>query len=309
MLSILLFSKESKNNQTILFSFLVIPVIVIFTPLIQMFPVGLGLKMIVISSVFTVLVLGIILPVFATYKEVKGLSKLFFLITILAFVSAGFTSKYSDERKEPNSIVYVLDADEHKAYWASYNTKVDNFTKQFLGDDPTVGSFTKEVSASKYGTGFNLYKETDVIDLAIPKVEIIEDSIVGDFREIHMKITPQRRVNRLELISKNKLHFKGFSINGESLSLKKDENYIFTTEKSKYVLTYYFTKGDEVLDIKMMLPKDEKPDFDLMESSYDLYNNENIKQLKPIIDPRSEKMMPMPFILNDAVVIKKVISL
>jgi hypothetical protein len=309
ILTILFFSKQQESNRTILFSFLVIPVLLIFAPLIQMFPIGLGLKMTVISAVLTVLVLGIILPVFATYKEVKGLSKLFFLIAILAFVSAGLTSKYSDLRKQPNSILYYLDVDTNKAYWASYNTKTDDFTSQFLGDDPTIGSFSEETAASKYGTSFKLYKETEIADLLEPKVEIIEDSIVGNVRKIHFKIIPQRKVNRLELISKKALHFKEFSINGESLNLKKGDEYLFNTEKSKYVLTYYFTEDGEILDIQMALPKGEEPVFEILETSYDLYDNQKIKGLKPEITPRSESMMTMPFILNDAVVIKKRINL
>ncbi len=58
-----------------------------------------------------------------------------------------------------------------------------------------------------------------------------------------------------------------------------------------------------------ILPKEEKPVFDIWETSYDLYNNQKIKGLKSDIIPRSELMMPMPFILNDAVVIKKEITL
>ena len=309
ILTILFFSKQKESNRTILFSFLVIPILLIFVPLIQMFPIGLGLKMTVISAVLTVLVIGIILPIFATYKEVKGLSKLFYLIAILAFVSAGFSSKYSETRKQPNSILYYLDTDANKAYWASYNTKTDDFTKQFLGEDPTIGSFSEETSASKYGTSFKLYKETDVVDLLEPKVEIIEDSIAGNMHKIHFKIIPQRKVNRLELISKTDLHFKEFSINGESLNLKKGDEYLFNTEKSKYVLTYYFTEEGEILDIQMALPKEEELVFEILETSYDLYDNQKIKGLKPEITPRSESMMTMPFILNDAVVIKKRINL
>ncbi|RLD80209.1 MAG: hypothetical protein DRJ07_10735, partial [Bacteroidetes bacterium] len=309
VLTIILFYKGSENNKIILFSFLAIPVLMIFAPLIQMFPIGLGLKMTVISAVLTVLVFGILLPIFASYKEVKGLSKLFFLIAILAFVSAGFTSKYSTERKQPNSILYFLDTDANKAYWASYNSEVDDFTEQFLGKDPTIGSFSKEVSTSKYGSNFKLYKETEIINLLQPKVEIMEDSIMDSVRKIHMKISPQRRVNKLELISRNSLHFKGFAINGEILSQKDNEKYIFTTEKRKHVLTYYFTKNTEVLDVKMILPKDENPVFEIWEISYDMYKNQKIKGLKSEIDPRSELMMPMPFVLNDAVVIKKEIAL
>ena len=43
-LAILLFSKTSERNKLLWFSILSIPILIIFVPMIQMFPVGLGLK-------------------------------------------------------------------------------------------------------------------------------------------------------------------------------------------------------------------------------------------------------------------------
>ena len=305
ILSIQILSKETEKNKIILFTFLVIPVLIIFVPLIQMFPVGLGLKMIVISAIFTVLIFGLLLPVFSSYKEVKSLAKLFFLISILAFASAGFSSDYSKERKQPNSILYFFDADENKAYWASYNTKIDEFTKQYLGDDPTKGTFVKNISTSKYGTNFKLYKNAKIANINQPKVEIIKDTVIGENRNISFKIIPQRRVNRIELISESPLHFIEFSLNGEKLEKKENEEFLFNTKNKKHILTYYFTKNDTILDLKFVIPNNETPDLQIIESSYDLFKNNHIKSIKANIQPRNEIMMPTPFVLNDAVVVKK----
>lgn len=308
MFSISLFSKRTDQNRTILFSILVIPVLLIFVPLIQMFPVGLGLKMIAVSTVLTVLVLGVLLPVFAGYKEVKSLSNLFLLLSFLAFVSAGFTSKYSENRKQPNSILYVVDADNNKNYWASYNNKVDKFTQQFLGDDPTKGSFVKNITGSKYGTNYKLYKEARPADIALPLIEIIKDTVIDNFRNIHLNIIPKRPVNRLELIAKNENHFKTFTVNGESLRTKPDQEFLFETLKKKNILSYFFTKNDTILDLKFSVPAKENPDMELFEASYDLFTNKKIKAIKPGIIPRDSTMMPTPFVLNDAILVKKSIK-
>jgi Peptidase family M28 len=307
--AILLFSKENQNKPVILFSVLIIPIIVIFAPLIQMLPIGLGLKLSAISTVLTVLVIGLIIPIFSFYKNVKILSTIFLLIGILLLVSGTFTSKYSEDRKNPNSILYVLDTDKNEAFWASYNSETDSFTKQYLGDTPTSGTFIKNLSTSKYATNFKLYKKTKVLDLAEPNVEIITDTIVGNKRIINLNITPKRKVNRIEIRSENILHFSSFAMNGETLKLKKNEDYIFSTEKSKLVLSYYFTNNYGNLDIKFTIPKDEKPGLEIIETSYDIFSNPLIKSLTGKIKPRSEVMMSMPFVLNDAVVIKKRIVL
>ncbi len=305
ILSIQLFSKETKNNRIILFSFLVIPILIIFVPLIQMFPVGLGLKMTVISAIFTVLIFGILIPIFASYNSAKNLAKLFFIIAVLAFISAAFTSGYTNERKQPNSVLYFFDSDEDKAYWASYNTEIDEFTKQFLGDDPTKGTFVKNISASKYGTDFKLYKNAELANIPQPEVVILNDTIIEKNRIIHFKIIPQRKANRIELKSNSPLHFKEFTLNGETLEKKEHEEFLFDTENKRHILTYYFTKNDSILDLKFVIPNTEIPDLSIIESSYDLYDNNAINNIKTNIQHRSEIMIPTPFVLNDAVIVKK----
>ena len=305
---ILLFSQKNQHNRVILFSILFIPILLIFVPLIQMFPVGLGLKMLAISSVMTVLIISLMIPIFYYYKNIKILSFFFLLVGVLSLVSGAITSGYSDDRKEPNSILYVLNTDQNEAYWASYNRKTDAFTKQYLGDEPSLGSFVKNPSASKYGTNFKLHKKTELIDLPEPNIEILQDTIIGENRFIHMTITPQRKVNRIELLCDNVLHFSSFTMNGESISAKKGEDFIFDTEKRKHVLSYYFTENSKSLDLEFTILKDEKPVFEMYEASYDVFTNSLINSLTGEIEPRSEIMMPMPFILNDAVVIVKKIE-
>ncbi len=309
ILAILLFIERKQVNKILLFSFLVIPILIIFVPLIQMFPVGLGLKMTAISTTFTVLVLGVLIPIFTSYKHLKKLSQLFLLIGILSFASASFSSGYSKEKKQPNSILYVFDADNNEAYWASYNTEVDEFTQQYLGNNPLKGSFIKNPSASKYGTQFKLHKKTSLVNLQKPLVIILKDSIDDSNRIIQLQIVPQRKSNRLELISGNTLHFKSLIINGEKLEAKKGEDFLFTTEKSKHILSYYFTQENEILDVSFTIPKDEKPKLEFYEASYDFFTNPLIKKISNNPMPRNEIMMPMPFVLNDAVVIKKKINL
>ncbi|MEN8187790.1 MAG: M28 family peptidase [Bacteroidota bacterium] len=308
ILAIQIFSNEKAPKKVLLYSFLIVPILMIFSPMIQMFPIGLGLKMSVISTVFTILVFGIMLPVLSAFENTKKLGNLFFLIFILSIISAAFSSGFNEERKQPNSIVYVFDAGQNQSYWASYNTKVDEFTQQFLGNDPNKGSFTKEITASKYGTTYKLFKKAEVIDLLQPEILISKDTVNENERSIHLKIIPKRKVNRIELISKNPIHFKEFSMNGESLKPKDGENYVFDTEKRKHILSYYFTDNNEYLDIKFKIPLEEIPELEIFEVSFDLYTNKKINAIKDII-PRNKIMMPMPFVLNDAVMIKKSIDL
>src|SRR5690606_6843288 len=85
LLSFFVMLRHDRPNLLAM-ALLAAPAIFFFAPLIQFFPVGLGLKMLVISCVFTVLLFGLLLPVFSFYK-MKGLfSVLCLLFAVFFFI-------------------------------------------------------------------------------------------------------------------------------------------------------------------------------------------------------------------------------
>ncbi|MGB5242677.1 MAG: M28 family peptidase [Lutimonas sp.] len=306
VLTLLLLSKENQPKQVFFYTLLFLPVLIVFSPLIQMFPSGLGLKMTVISSVFVVLVFGLMLPIIASFKNRKEFTKLFLLIGVLALISAGFTSKWNEERKKPNSVVYIADVSTNKAYFASYEQKPDEYTSQYLTEDPISGNLFEDFSPSKYGTSLSLYHETDLIHFPQSEIQVLKDTIIGELKEIAFRITPLRKLNRIEILSENSLHFKEFSLNGEKL--KNSNDFIFDTEKRPHVLSYYFSEPGEFVEISFSIPKNEKAGLLLLEASYDLHENEGLMALTSNFGKRTEEMIPKPFVLNDAIVVKRKIS-
>lgn len=296
ILSILLFS-NTKNKTTLLFTVLSIPTLIIFAPLIKMLPVGLGLKMMVVSAVFTVLLFGFLVGVFQQYKNQKKMANIFLLISAMLLISATIFSSYSIDRKQPNSILYVLDATNNEAYWASYNTKIDEFTKQFLGENPTKGNFDKNTTASKYKTGIKLHTKTNIKNLQKPFITIVSDTIINTNRKICLSIKSERNANKIELLTNTPIQFKSFIVNEEPIS-KSDSKYVFSVN-SGTIMSYYLTSEDEVLDLEFVVEQHQKFDIDVLEAKYDLFTNVEFNTT-----PRLETMMPMPFVLNDATVIK-----
>jgi len=302
-LTIFLFSK--KENQSILLSLLSVPILMVFVPWIQLFPVGLGLKMLMVSAIFIVLLFGLLIPIFSTYKNNKILGRLFLGLAILIFISASFKSNYTKDRKQPNSVIYVFDADKNEAYWATYNKTVDAFARQFLGDNPTLGSYDSLTSSSKYNTGIQLHKKTAVKTIIQPTIEIAKDTILGDFRNLSLIITPQRNVNKIELLSLNEISFKSFVLNGEGLPKNEDDEFVLqSNNNSKRIFSYYFSNVDDHLNIEFSILKEQKPLFIIYETSFDLLESMHFN-----IKPRNENMMPTPFVNNDAIIVKKQIIL
>lgn len=301
---IVLFSKKQKQQKILFTTILSIPLLLIFTPFIRQFPVGLGLKMIGISAFLIVFMVGLLIPFFAYLKKTKILIIIITLITIIGFIKSSANSTYSINRKKPNSVLYIYNADKNKAYWASYDNKVDEFTKQFLGTNPSHGDIEKSNVNSKYKTKLNLFKKAKVISLAKTKIEIISDTIINNYHSINMIIKPQRKTNRIELIANNTIHFIDFNVNGESSKNNLTSPFVFDTKSNTQIVSYFFTKKDEEINLKFTIPKNEKPAITIYSSTYDLYTNPNFK-----IKPRTPTMMPTPFVLNDATVIKQTINI
>lgn len=288
----------SKVNMLLLFTLFSIPALIIFAPLVKMLPVGLGLKMLVVSVVFTVLLFGFMVPVFQQYKDHKKLSLLFLLMGLMAIISASVFSSYSVDRKKPNSVLYVFDSNKNEAFWASYNAETDDFTKQFLGENPSKGSYDQNTTASKYRTNIQLHTKVAIINLQKPVISIIEDTIIDAGRKVILRIESPRNANKVELLTKTPIQFKSFMVNKEPLERVRNSKYAFTVEKGT-IMNFYRTSKDEIIDIEFVVDKNQVMDIDVLEAKYDLFTNPQFK-----ITPRTDFMMPTPFVLNDATVIK-----
>lgn len=298
-LAILLFSKASEQSKLLWVSILSIPIIMIFVPMVQMFPIGLGLNVLIVSTTFIVLLFGLFIPVFSNYQQIK-LGRLFLLLTVIIFITASFKSSYSVDRKKPNSTNYVLDVDKNEAYWASYNSSVDEYTKQFLGDNPVKGSFDNNKTSSKYMSRIKNHKKAEVKPIIHSEISVHKDTTIDNLRSINFSIIPQRKINRIQLLAENAITFKTFNINGVELDKREGTDYVFNTENYKNLLTYYLTEKDSILNIKFSIAEKETPKLLFYEVAYDLLENPNFN-----ITPRSEIMMPAPFVINDATITKK----
>mgnify|MGYP006155305183 CR=1 FL=1 len=87
------------------------------------------------------------------------------------------------------------------------------------------------------------------------------------------------------------------------IPVEKKQHTRFDAASRTYDYFIHFDK-DPVLDSFSTLYQNEKLDFILKEVSYDLLTNPNFS-----INARSEEMMPMPFVTNDAIIISKKLEL
>jgi len=301
LFSLWLLIRQVRPNLVLL-TLLGATAIFFFAPHIQFFPVGLGLKMLVASTVFTVLLFGLLLPVLGFYKMKKILSILFFLLAIIFFIKAHLTSDFTSERQKPNSLIYYQDADKDASYWATYDRLLDSWTKGYLGETPKDASgYISYASGSKYSKGYTYAVEGPKKDIPLFKTVLKQDTIINGDKNITFTILPQRHVNQISLYTNEGVVFKTLSFNGEQMpqnKISKKSQKI----KSKEIVRYYVSDNDS-LEVSYRIAKDQPVTFTVLEYSYDLLDHPQFT-----INKRPEIMMPKPFVITDAVVVKKSID-
>lgn len=298
ILAISIFLNPFDKNYSILFSLLSIPTVYIFAPLVKLFPVGLGLKVLFVSSLLIALVLGLLLPVLNTTNARNAFLKLSGGLAILFFCIATVFSGFSIDKKKPNSLIYVQNMENSTSYWGTYNTILDDFVSQKIKKESHSTSIENAETKSKYNTRFTYAVKAEKKPIKVSDIIKEQDTIINGERVLEFIISPNRKINKYELSLREQVDFNDLQVN--SVSVKKGS---FSIKKGPF-LVYHMGNEDKNLRIKMSIFKEASPVLFLNEISYDLLKNPLFE-----IEPRTDIMMPMPFVTNDAIITSQIIPL
>ncbi|MEM0517607.1 M28 family peptidase [Aequorivita flava] len=301
LLSFFIMLRQERPNLLAM-ALLAAPALFIFAPLIQFFPVGLGLKMLVISCVFTVLLFALLWPVFGFYKMKRLLSVVCLLLAITCFGIAHSKSNYSEERRKPNSLIYYKDADTNKFYWLTYDEEIDEWTQNYLGENPKKASaVVADAAYSKYGANFTYAAKAPQRNIADFEIILKEDTLIEALRNVKFIIVPHRRVNKIDLYSGAVSAFKALEFNGQTMPVSKvSSNYRGT--KNSALINYYVSEGDS-LKVAYSAEKNTPVSFKIMEYSFNLMTEPQFE-----ITQRPIYTMPKPFVITDAIMVKRTFS-
>ncbi|MBZ0327704.1 MAG: M28 family peptidase [Altibacter sp.] len=288
-----------KQPHLLLLSFLGAPTIFLFAPLIQFFPVGLGLEMLVISCVFTVLTFGLLVPIFRFYEQKRVLSILCLVIAIGFFIGAHTTSGFSETRQKPNSLVYYQNVDSGNSHWVTYDEILDDWTRGYLGETPEVASkYIDNAAGSKYNTSYTYASEAPKKDLVSFEIVLNQDTLFNNQRAVSFTLLPKRKTHQILLYADTTQLFKKLVFNGIDVS-KDSLGNAFGIRNNKGLLRYYMT-DNEPLEVQYVVDGNTPVEFTALEYSFDLLNHPQFT-----IHKRTKAMMPKPFIITDAIVIRR----
>ena len=273
---------------------LCVPALWIFTPLVKMFPVGLGLKMLIASSLLTTLIFFLLLPVCGSYPKKRRFALAGLIIFMGLFLGAHLKSGFSPDRPRPTSLMYVKNLDSNTAFWATYEKSPSPWTRAYLGEEPTAPNPEGvQTLSSKYSTGFTYTKTAPLKSITGPQVVIQTDTLIAGKRQVSLTLTPGRDVNRLEVFT-DETPIVQAVVNGAALP-----SYYLENRNGGRLFTHYISNNDPT-EIFLVFPEGDSLELTFYEASNSLLYDPDFS-----IPPRPSDQIPMPFVLNDAIVLIK----
>jgi len=284
---------------------LILPSLIIITPFIQFFPVGLGLKMSVLSSIFTVLLFGSLIPVFGYFSIKKGIAAISLLTAIGFFVKAHLHSDFTENSPLPNSLVYNLDQTTKTATWNTYDDELDSWTLPYF--ESQMDSETITDYQSKYNTAYTYSSGAPVVLLQESFIQV--DTLApskNHLKRYAVRLNFRRNLSRVIVSELSKVNFHTFIVNGKTADASQEgENAVHVHKnRVKPTLIDYYVVNQEPLYFEFEVDKDIPIQFVFDEISFDLLSNPlfSIKQ-------RSDDKIPKPFVVNDAIIVKHKLKL
>lgn len=277
-----------------------LPILFIFVPLIELFPIGLGLKVLAGSAFLTSGTFGLILPLIHYIENKNRWAFLTLMLFILCVSMAHINGDFNKEQPKFNSLVFLQDEPSNKSYWATYDTVLDDWTREIFGADPQRASVLNDLAAgSKYNTPFSYMVNAPNIDLISSEITLRKDTLMGNRREIMIEVSPKRPVNRMDVFAPEGLQIYNFKANGVSKINQKDEIY----ERRGQSLVNYYPIQNQPLVLHFFIDANAPLELSLRESSFDVLTYPKLK-----VNPRPDWCIPMPFVLNNAVIVQKKIT-
>lgn len=293
---------RQQQPSIFLLVFLCAPALLLFAPSLQFFPVGLGPSAYWITVVFTVLLFGLLLPVFGYYRNKKVIGYLGVMLTVIFLIVAHTKSTYTTERQKPNSLVYYQYTDENEAFWVTYDKNLDPWVQSYVGESPEKATmYVRSAHGSKYNAPYTYAKKADIVDLPKAQIQKVSDTIENGLRRVTLMIKPQRPVNRIRLYADQDIPFKYLEYNDQAVPFDSLET-MYKRRGSRGLISYYLSEQD-ALKISYTVPENSYPKFTLVEYSFDLLDHPEFK-----VTDRPEYTMPKPFVSTDAIITERVID-
>ncbi|MCC5661298.1 M20/M25/M40 family metallo-hydrolase [Nostoc sp. XA010] len=281
-------SDDSKKRinmgvRVTILSVCAIPGIILLTPTIYIIFLALTLSMSGAIAVLVGLQLGLLIPYITLFRNGnKFLLSRFALLISLGFIFAGsLTADFTAKYPKPNSILYGLNADTGKAIWASLDQKPDEWTSQFLSQNPQKVTLTEYLPTVSWQF---LQNSASVVSLSPPDIQLLKDNVENSTRTVHLQITSPRKARILRVYADTKTEILEAAVNGKKI----DINHTHNNTQNAWGLDY-FAIPPEGIELTLSIKRSQPLKLKAVDQS------EGLPKIPGKFTSRPNYMMPTAF--------------
>ena len=278
-----------------------IPAVILFAPLVKILFDALTLRMSSAAVIPLVWLLGLLVPQLSVKSAPrKWVVPGFALLISIGFIVAGsFTAGFSSERRQPNSVMYGLNADVGQAFWTSLDEQPDEWTTQFFGPSGEKGSL-KEIFPLTMDKAY-LKKSAPASSLVAPELKVLEDKTSDGVRTVRVLLKSQRQAPIMAIYEESNADILSVLVNGRQVP---NSRIVAAQGRRRVFGLQYFALPAEGVELSFELRSEEPVKFRLVDQSYGLPD----LQANPV-KVRPDYMMPALSAYGDATFVTKTVSL
>lgn len=283
-----------------------IPALAMIAPLIVLFPVALGIKAVVTTTVLTSLLFGLLISICTTFsrEQSRNLASVLFVLAVGFGLQAHLESDFDESRPRPNSLVYLKNENTNQAIWASYDHQPDAWVLSHVDTSQReVSGESYDILANKYASAFTQIWKAPGHPIESAEIKIQLDTILEDKRKFYLSIQPKRNLNRIDMYIDHTEGIEQIQVQDFDIQIPKQKvlQSLLQREIQNRLITYYVSDTLPI-DLKFTFKRNVNPASTLTvyESSFDLLEHPEFE-----VGPRPENTIPKPFVLNDAVIVRQ----
>jgi hypothetical protein len=286
--------RPGSAKEKIILSIGASPAVLLLAPVIYMVFVALTLRLYVVIMVMAGLLIGLIVPQLTLTLPVgkwlqPGLTALLGLTLVFTGVA---TSGFDLERRKPNNLSYLLDADAGKAIWLSSDQMADEYTSQFLGTGVERVDGVEYLPASRRKL---LKSDAPVASLSAPDVTLVSSQGPGEGRTLRFRITSPRKASCIWIAVDDQGQISSATINNKPVNIPASG----PEPRAPFRIGYYGA-GQNGIELTLITRSPEPVKLTVMDSSYGPFGLPGVP-----IKPRPDYMMAAGYPNSDSTVVRK----
>lgn len=181
---------ERAGARAVILALAALPVLFFMVPMILGIEESMTMDGLAGAIAMLVLMLGLLAPQldFATRPNGAVLPAVLAVAGIGLLAAALLDTGFSEQRRKPNTLEYIADADRGEAFWVSVDPEPDEWTRLYLGDDPARGPLPDWAPWQSRHAGDPWFRPAAPLRDDAPDVRVLDEAQADGLRHLRLQV-------------------------------------------------------------------------------------------------------------------------